>query len=390
MRILIVTPSYWPALQFGGPVSYTRALAQALHHGGVETEVLTTDTGLGPGDAPVNTRVTVNDVPVTYCNTVKAADRLGATGWQWSPALTRLLLRDVHRFDLLHLHGIWNYPAAAAAFAARQVSRPYIITAHGALYPHTLRHKRWKKAPYYVVVAGQLLRRAAAVHYLTSDERSACHTFCGLTNEAMVVPPGVSIPPLEEPAERREDAGIVILFLGRLHWIKGVDRLLDAFQAVHRVEPRVRLVLAGPDEGARASLERQAAALGVAAYVTFRPMVRNDADKAALLRESDVFVLPSRSEGFSVALLEAAAAGLPLVITEACRFPAVATEGAGHVTDGTPTGLAEALTYYVRDARARADAGGRARGLAAREYAWPLVAARMAEAYARVAGRDAA
>ncbi len=173
----------------------------------------------------------------------------------------------------------------------------------------------------------------------------------------------------------------LLLFLGRVSWKKGLDRLVAALAEV----PGATLAVAGNDEeGYRAHLERLAAGAGVAGRVLFLGPVHG-AGKAALLRGADLMVLPSYSENFGNVVLEAMAAALPAVVTpEVGLAPVVAESGAGLVAEGDPPRLAAALRALLADPDRRRAMGERGAAEAARRFGWDTIAARMEEVYAEI------
>src|SRR5262245_3455283 len=144
MKLLCVTPWYWPAFQYGGPIFANHHLNQALVKKSVDVTVYTTSAGLH-GRVNENRETYVDGVKVTYFSIVKGLDLLGATGWQFSCEMTTALRESVHRFDVVNINGVWTYPSAVAGFMCRKRGVPYVVTAHGTLYPYALSKKRWKK-----------------------------------------------------------------------------------------------------------------------------------------------------------------------------------------------------------------------------------------------------
>jgi glycosyltransferase involved in cell wall biosynthesis len=177
------------------------------------------------------------------------------------------------------------------------------------------------------------------------------------------------------------------LFLGRLNWKKGLDRLLAAFARVDDA----RLVIAGNDDDRyRPALEERARQLGLADRVTFTGPVHG-ASKAALLTGAQLLVLPSYSENFGNVVLEAMAAGRPVVVTpEVGLAPVVASTGAGLVAEGGPERLSRAMATLLGDPALRLDMGRRGEHAVAARFSWPAVAAQMESLYASLITREAA
>jgi len=193
------------------------------------------------------------------------------------------------------------------------------------------------------------------------------------------IPNGVEIEPAEAPASPA-DGPRYALFLGRVSWKKGLDRLVEAMPFA----PGVSLVVAGnDDEELWPSLERRIGELGLAGRVR-RVGYVHGAEKWKLLREAAFLVLPSRSENFGNVVLEAMAAGIPVIVTpEVGLAGTVAESGSGVVVAGEPQPLGAAMASLAADAPAREAMGRKGRATAA-GYSWDGVARRMEAAYEQV------
>ncbi len=285
--------------------------------------------------------------------------------------------------DVLHVHGLWQLHSTVCTIVARRVGVPMMISAHGMLEPWALNHKRWRKRIYGALVEGRNLRRADCLHALTQEEAAACRRF-GLRNPVALVANGIETPPAATPAAFLSafpalDGRRLVLFLGRIHRKKGLDRL---FRAWHEAQPAAHLVLAGGDcEGTEAALRALASELGIAGQITFTGPLYGDL-KWSALAAAELFALPSYSEGFSVAVLEAMAMGLPVLLTTACHFPEAVASGAGWQAGPEAGALARVLgeTLALAPDALRA-AGERGRTMAATRYSWTGIAGQMAAAY---------
>ena len=180
--------------------------------------------------------------------------------------------------------------------------------------------------------------------------------------------------------------GPVVLFLGRLAERKGVALLVSAFAGLSQAMPATRLLLAGPDEGMARALNVMIRDLGLAEKVVLTGLL-SDSDRLSALAAADCFALPAIGEGFSLAVLEAMACGLPVLISPDCQFPEVVGARAGVTVPRDVAQWSTALRTLLADPSARAAMGGRARDLARSRYTWPLIARQMDAAYAGVLGR---
>jgi glycosyltransferase involved in cell wall biosynthesis len=248
------------------------------------------------------------------------------------------------------------------------------------LDPWSLAQKRWKKRLALALGFRKMLDRAAMFHVLNEDEGHLMRPL-RLRPPVTVLPNGVSVDPRRIPLAgsfraRHPEVGDspYVLFLSRLHPKKGLDYLIGAFAEIARKDSRVRLVIAGPDGGALGSTQRAVRAAGLIERTHFvGPLY--DTDKWAALVDATCFCLPSRQEGFSVAILEALACGLPVIISENCHFPEVAAAGAGLVVPLDAGKVAAALAAVLADAGIRERMGRAGRELVESRYTWPRIAA---------------
>jgi glycosyltransferase involved in cell wall biosynthesis len=175
----------------------------------------------------------------------------------------------------------------------------------------------------------------------------------------------------------------IVLFLSRLHWKKGLDVLASAMTRLVQTIPDAALVVAGPDDGALGDFQQQVRNLSLKDHVHIVGAVYGDA-KSELLVDADVFCLPSRQEGFSMAILEALAATVPVVISQQCNFPEVGSESAGLVTQLSDVAVAEALIEVLSKPEMARQMGQRGRQLVLRSYNWDRIAARTIELYSSI------
>jgi glycosyltransferase involved in cell wall biosynthesis len=298
--------------------------------------------------------------------------------------LVQPMLADV---DLVHLHGVWDPLIYAVSRLAAKAGKPYVLTPHGMLDPWSLSQKRLKKRIALVFGYRRMLNGAAFLHFLNSDERDLTRDL-QLTVRSLIIPNGIfleELDPLPARGKFREvhrefaDAKIV-LFLSRLHYKKGLDYLADAMAIVVKDFPDARLVVAGPDDGARAPFEHQTAKLGIADRVHLVGPLYGE-EKIAALRDCDCFCLPSRQEGFSLAVTEAMACQAPVVISTECHFPEVRQAGAGIIAKLKASDIAEGIKTILHDADAAKQMGLAGRELVISRFTWPKVAQQMIEGY---------
>jgi len=384
VKILHVVASYLPATRYGGTIVSVHGLCRALAQRGHDVHVYTTSVdGDRDSDVPHETPVNVDGVTVWYFRS-RRFRRL-----YWAPRLRHMLLRHVGEFDVVHTHAIYLWPLWTAARLARQAGVPYVVSPRGMLEKQLIEQKSavWK-AGLIGFVEKPTLEHAAAVHMTSRREAEQAAAFGFALPPVRVIPNGVALEPPSGPGVSEGISDIAgepfVLFLGRVNWKKGLDRLISALPHV----PDARLVIAGNDEEEYTLvLDDLARQSGVGDRVIFTGPVHGK-DKAALLASARVLVLPSYSENFGNVVVEAMAAGCPVVVTpEVGIAESVAQTGAGLVVEGTPAALGGAIAALVADHRRREEMGSRGRVAAMTQFSWPAVALQMEQLYQSVAVR---
>ncbi len=293
--------------------------------------------------------------------------------------------------DVVHIHGIWDAHSLAAGALARQSGKPVVVSAHGMLEPWALNNKRWKKTAYAALFERPNLRRANCLRALTRAEASNYRGF-GLPSPIALIPNGVDVPDSVSPQLFLDrfphlSGQRLVLFLGRIHYKKGVDLLCRAWAKLYRRHPGTHLVLAGPDfEGTRAHVEALIRSLGIAGSVSFTGMLDGEL-KWSALAASAVFVLPSHSEALSVAVLEAMAMARPVIITRQCNFPEVASAGGGWIIEPETDRIESALAEFLALPGASiAAVGAQGRRLVLERHGWQVIGRQMVDVYEWVLG----
>lgn len=376
MHTLHIIDSFSPAA--GGPPESVRELARAYLKVGAGIEVVCLDKPGEPFLAGIS--CPVHALGQSY---------LGR--YAFSPRLWRWLRENAGRFDGVVMHGIWTFPGVALRLAARRAQRPYGIFVHGALNPwfdrkYPLKHfKKWLYWP----VQYPVLRDALAVLFTAESERDlAKNSFRPNQWNSVVVPFGITDPEewRREPARQIEAFHRrfpelrdrrYLLFLARIHAIKGCDLLLEAFAKIAASLPDVDLVMAGPDQmGMQATLQHLAKRSGIAARVHWPGLIGDDL-KWGALRACDALVLPSHTENFGVAVAESLAVGRPVLISNKVNiWQEIEGDGVGLVDDDTLQGTERLLRRWFDLLPAERDAMvARARPSFLRRYALNRTAA---------------
>ena len=385
MKILHVIANLAP--RYGGPPKACWEMARAVAQLGHEVSIYTTNQD-GPGEltVPLGQPVWQEGVIIRYFPI--QAPRF----WGTSLPLALGLRHKIPASDLVHIHSLYLFHSLVAGHYCRQNAIPYLVRPHGTLDPFIYRRHRGRKRLMELLFEHQNIRRAAALHFTTAQEQAlaAPYTF---DTPGLVAPLGIGadeFAALPEPGgfrRRHPEIGDkrIILFFGRINFKKGLDILAKAFGAVARRRQDVHLVLAGPDnEGWGAKVRTWLEAEGMGARATFTGMLLGP-DKLAVLRDASMFVLPSYSENFGLAVIEAMAAGMPVIISDQVNiWPEVETGGAGRVIPCDATALADRILELLANPAGAAGMGQKGRALVQERFQWPRIAPRLAEAYVQI------
>lgn len=381
MRVLHVVLSLHP--DAGGPAKSVPALCHGLACSGVEVSLYATSAGPRPWDGLPASGEVERDGYLLH---------LFPTRWRGPVSLSRALVKAVrrhaHEYDLVHVHGVWNPTVTFSMRAARRRRTPYGLTPRGMLDPVVFSRHKVRKSLWGALWARRNVEKALFIHFTTIAEEGKARTSGWRLPRSSVIPNAIDLsewdalpsgPEFERclPALQGRQ---VVLFSGRINWVKNLPVLVRAFAELGRKDSC--LVLAGPDsEGHGAELARLAGELGVADRVLFAGMLDRCRLKAAYAA-ADVLVLPSKKENFGMAAAEAMAFGVPVVLSSGVDMAReVANSKAGVIADSA-TEIAEALRRMLADEDSRKQMGCTARKWARAMFDFRSIGRRMREAYA--------
>jgi len=386
VKVLHVIPSLSPTQ--GGPSFALPLMERALAHAGVEMTVATTDDD-GPGahlSVPLGQPQNGNGAARYYFRKQTEFYKCSVPLWRW-------LARRVGEFDLVHIHALFSFASVAAARCARRCRVPYIVRPLGVLNRWGMENRRaWLKSLSFRFVEKPLLRCAAAIHYTSEQEKTEAEA-AGATHRPFVVPLGLdlrqfeSLPGPDRFLKRWPQAAdrAVVLFLSRLDPKKGLDLLIDAFAAVKKKHADALLVVAGNgEESFVRALRGRVEQMGIAGDVVWTGFLEGS-DKLDALAAARAFVLPSYSENFGIALVEALAAGLPCITTEGVAVSEdVRERNAGLVVRAESAALVSALDRLLSDATLRANVGANGRRLAAERFSVEAMGTALKQLYEQI------
>ncbi|CAH2406458.1 glycosyltransferase [Mesorhizobium escarrei] len=316
-----------------------------------------------------------------------ALPTIGPRALGYSPGLTQALVD--WKPDIVHSHGLWMHNSRSVLQWSHRTGRPYVISPHGMLDPWAVRNSRLKK--YLVTKAYEAahLREAAAFHALCEPEAAAIRAF-GIKNPIHVVPNGVDLPKggvgKAAPWKGRiPEEAKVMLFLGRIHPKKNLIAFISAWSRAtsdRKGTASWRLIIAGWDQGGHEQeLKSLVKTLGIEKTVVFTGPLFGDMKDSAF-RNADAFVLPSKSEGVPVSVLEALSYGKPVLMTTACNLDIIFYFGAGKRLSLSPVEMQRDLEDFLKIGRSEIEIyANRAVKVVENLFLWPKVAKRMLDVY---------
>ena len=303
-----------------------------------------------------------------------------------SPGIILGVRKGLKNFDIIHMHEYRTIQNIIVHRYAMKYGIPYVIQAHGSL-PRVMAKKRLKQL-YDNLWGYKLLRDALRVIALTETEAEQYKSMGVSPDKIEIVPNGIDLAEFENLPERgefRREYGLgsdqrIILYLGRIHKIKGLDLLVKAFADLSKPLNDIKLVIVGPDDGYLPSLKKLTADLEISDKVLFTgPLYGQEKLKAYV--DADVYVLPSVYETFPVAVLEACACGTPIILTDRCGIADVIEGQAGLVVPYDREQLQHALLHMLDDDKMRLRFGERGKSLVRERFTWGSITEQVISIY---------
>jgi len=383
MKILHVVASMSP--KWGGPVTVVTELAEKLVEKGVEITIFSPFRRCEELEVVKPKGVKLRLFPKSF---------MGKLWTSYSIDFARAIQKEISQFDIVHIHEIWHYPNYVASWAAKRAGKPYVITIHGALDPWCLGYKSFKKKIYASLIQKRILKEASIIHAITDEEVKQIKNFV-TNNNITMIPNGINPEDFENLPSRKELEKLypeligkkVLLFLGRIHPVKGLDLLTKAFGIVARERDDVCLLIAGPDsDGYRIQIEKLLESEGALNKTIFTGML-NGQKKLIALGGADICVVPSYSEVRSIVALEAMICKLPVIITKQCNFQEVAENRAGIIIESDTKQLVGALNKLLDNPKLCKEMGENGRRLVLENFTWDKIANKMIEIYEDILNR---
>jgi glycosyltransferase involved in cell wall biosynthesis len=375
LKILQVTPFFAPV--HGGSAEAPFQIARELVRRGHEVTVYTSDYRLG--------REYVNALGGAEIVAFKTF--LNLMKFLVTPAMGKRLGKDISRFDIVHLHNFFTYQNVLACRYARRRGVPYVLQAHGSAATYFQRGSL--KKMFHALWGRRILEGASCLLAVTPMEAKQYQTLGVDWDKIKIIQHGIdlsefdNLPPRGE-FRKRYNIGAddrVVLFLGRIDRVKGLDLLVKAFNGIKNNLANSTLVIAGPDDGFLPELKPLVRKFGLENAVVFTGLLQGR-DKLEAYVDADVFVLPSSYEIFGITILEALACGTPVVVTDRCGL-AEAVEGEGGlVVPYQVEPLRDAVIKLLKDDKLRQECIAKGRSLVRERFAWSSIIKQIENVYA--------
>ncbi len=350
-----------------GPTYSVARLASELRTLGDESSVIT--LGIPPSEWPHSAPIRVHSGNIER-----------ATG------VSPTMMRDIHRESknscIIHGHGIWRIANLFPLLVSRDAPARIVYSPRGTLSSWSMQYKSLIKKPFWVLLQKPALARCHCLH-ATSDAEHQDIRRVGLEAPVAVIPNGIDIPAIDEHLPRKNQ----VVYLSRINPVKGVDLLIKAWIAVHRHFKNWELVIAGPlDNEYAQSMVSLASALKAEA-ITFVGETLGD-EKRSLLSRASLFILPSYSENFGIAVAEALAHGTPVITTTGTPWLELDRKNAGWCIAPAQSAIEDSLRMALSRPPAELhEMGCNGRAWMQKDYSWEPVTEQMRQAYSWLLGQ---
>ena len=377
MKILQVTPEFYPSTGYGGGPIVAYEISKMLVQRGHDVTVYTTDA---------------NDKTSRLNNGIKNIDGINIYYFKnisnfiaykcklfISPGMIQIISKNINNFDLIHIHDYRTFQNVLVHYYATKHEIPYVLQAHGTVLPSFYQKHNQKK--FFDELFGYaILKDVGKAIALTSIEARQYKNMGVNKNKIEIIPNGLNLSdyrslPEKGKFRRRYSIGAgekIILYLGRIHKIKGLDLLVNTFADLTKELDNVRLVIVGSDDGFLSTIKKQIKSLKIDEKVLFTGPLY-ESDKLEAYVDADVYVLPSVYETFPVTVLEACACGMPVIVTDRCGIADVVDGVAGCVVEYDKDQLQEAIFRILSDGELMRKFGERGRKLVRDYFSWDKI-----------------
>ena len=383
LKILQITPTLHPTISFGGGSIVAWELGRALARNGNRVTIISTDAG-DAGRTPSG-RFTQDEIEVVRVRNL--SNSLAHQFKLFLPLINPTTIRkEVQESDVVHLHDFRTILNLVTGQIAIDEGLPIVVQPHGTIRSDYLGRSSLKNLV-DVMTSNRIASRMDAWIALSELEKDHLIQFGIHRSKIHVLPNGIEMDQFHNDmgkAKAKQLLGIdenkkILLFIGRIHPIKGIDLLIDSMADILKQEKNSMAIIAGPDDGALPKLKDKVREQGLSDHVVFKGIVIGE-EKTRLLRAADAFILPSKKEAFPISLLEACAAGLPIITTDNSDVARGINGICGLTVDRVINDFTEAILKIIRDKdlASRYSSAGKKH---ASSYSWGNIVTKYIELY---------
>jgi glycosyltransferase involved in cell wall biosynthesis len=391
MNILQISPTFVPS-KFGGVKTVSFNISHFLAEQGHNVVVYTTDAEIGPN------RLTLKDYSILLgkINVIYFKNLNNSLAFRYRIFLPigfrAKIINEIQNFDIIHIHDYRSLLAIIACFYAKKYGIPYIIQPHGSL-PRTS-PKQYLKGIFDLIWGKSILINASKVIALTDAEREQILKIGVPQNKIKIIPNGIDLKQFSNLPTKgifRSRYNIsneekIVLFLGRIHRIKGIDLLISAYSELLEEFPHSRLVITGPDDGFLLELKEMIDSNNLEKNVVFTgPLF--EFEKLSAYVDADVLVLPSRYETFPVTILEAMNCGTPVLLSNRCGISnLIQKNNAGLIFDFDKEQLKECIRKILIDNSLKSSITNKGKSFVEENYDWGAIISLLESLYLEILG----
>lgn len=375
MNILHIVPSFAPCFSAGGVVNASYQIAKKQVASGHNVTVYTTDSCKERLKFDNNYKVNVDGVNVYYFKNVSNKFKNKVT-IDTPIKLVKTLKKEINNFDIIHIHEHRHSLAIATHHYALKNNIPYIVQAHGSVLPFFQKEKL--KEIFDKIWGFNILHDACKVFALTEIEKQQYLKMNVKEENIEIVPLGINLEEYEKLPEKgkfRKKYQIksdeqILLFLGRIHEIKGLDLLIKSFSKINN--NKVKLVIVGADYGFLDQIKILIKKHDLEDKIIFTGVLTGESKKEALV-DCDIFVMPSKYESFTTSGLEAMASYKPLILTRNNHIHKWVEGKTGLTCEYDVDSLANSIKILLNDSKLQKEFGINGKSLINNKYNWDII-----------------
>jgi glycosyltransferase involved in cell wall biosynthesis len=374
MRILQVTQYFSPV--YGGAAEVPYQLSKGLAKRGHEVTIYTSNHNLS--------WEYVNSTPEARVRPFKTW--LSWVNFFITPSMIVQVNKEIKNFNVVHMHSYYSFQNVIVHHYTRKHDIPYVLQAHGTVATY---FERGSLKKIFDVIWGYALLKDATKLIAVTPTEAEQYKRMGISEEKIeIVPNGIDLAEFENLPQRGQfrkkygldDAQKVVLYLARIHKIKGPDLLVKAFAELSKDLGDAKLVIVGPDDGYLAALKKLIRELKIEEKVLFTgPLYKNEKLQAYV--DADVYVLPSSYEIFGITALEACACGTPVIVTDRCGIADIVDGQLGFVVPYDKDRLTNAILHMLADDKLRREFGEKGKLLVREKFNWEKIAEQVENIY---------